>query len=183
MTARFDFLHICLTHQQLFAYQGGQLVWQCGVSTGVNGIGETNNSGKTPRGWHRIRARIGDGLPLGAVLRGRRWTGEILDAALEQAAPERDWILTRILWLCGLEHGVNRGPGCDTFHRYIYLHGTPDSQPLGVPKSHGCIRLHNRDMLTLFAATPYNCRVFLAEHPLDQSALNALLKDVQCKAH
>ncbi|MCJ8167733.1 L,D-transpeptidase [Atopomonas sediminilitoris] len=182
MTPPFDFLHICLASQQLTAYAANQRVWQCAISSGVNGIGEQQGSGKTPRGWHRVRARIGDGLPVAAVLRGRRWTGEVLDARLEQAAPERDWILTRILWLVGLESGFNRGGQCDTFARYIYLHGTPDSQPMGVPRSHGCVRLHNHDMLYLFQHTPYNCLVFLGEHPLDQPALEALLKEAQCKA-
>lgn len=124
------------------------------VSTAKNGAGERFGSGQTPRGRHRIRAKIGAGLPVGAVLVGRRWHGEIYSPKLAAAAPERDWILSRILWLSGLESGVNRGMNrcgvCDTFRRLIYIHGTPDSEPMGIPLSHGCIRMRNTAVIDLF---------------------------------
>ena len=81
---------------------------------------------------------------------GRRHTGEIYTPELARQFPERDWILSRILWLCGLEPGKNRGGSVDTMRRYIYIHGTPDSEPMGVPKSHGCIRMRNQDVIRLF---------------------------------
>ena len=128
------------------------------VSTAANGAGEQAGSYCTPRGRHRIRAKIGAGLPLGAVLRGRRPTGEICDDAAWRADPQRDWILTRILWLCGEERGFNRGGSVDTFRRYIYLHGTPDAVDLSHPGSRGCIRMRNADIVELFelvdAGTP-----------------------------
>ena len=128
------------------------------VSTAANGAGEQAGSYCTPRGRHRIRAKIGAGLPLGAVLRGRRPTGEICDDASWRADPQRDWILTRILWLCGEERGFNRGGSVDTFRRYIYLHGTPDAVDLSLPGSRGCIRMRNADIVELFelvdAGTP-----------------------------
>ena len=128
------------------------------VSTAANGAGEQAASYCTPRGRHRIRAKIGAGLPLGAVLRGRRPTGEICDDAAWRADPQRDWILTRILWLCGEERGFNRGGSVDTFRRYIYLHGTPDAVDLSLPGSRGCIRMRNADIVELFelvdAGTP-----------------------------
>jgi len=128
------------------------------VSTAANGAGEQAGSYCTPRGRHRIRAKIGAGLPLGAVLRGRRPTGEICDDASWRADPQRDWILTRILWLCGEEQGFNRGGSVDTFRRYIYLHGTPDAVDLSLPGSRGCIRMRNADIVELFelvdAGTP-----------------------------
>ncbi|MBV60538.1 L,D-transpeptidase [Abyssibacter profundi] len=134
-----------------------QLRWHSGtvqrcypVSTARNGPGERNGSLCTPRGRHRIRAKIGAGQPSGAVFVGRRPTGEQYDEALAATAPERDWILTRILWLCGEEPGVNRGGDVDTMRRYIYIHGTPDSEPMGVPASHGCIRMRNADVIDLF---------------------------------
>jgi lipoprotein-anchoring transpeptidase ErfK/SrfK len=101
-----------------------------------------------------VRLRIGDGCPIGAVFRGRRPTGEIHDAALAAAHPERDWILTRILWLTGCEPGRNRGGSVDTLRRFIYIHGCPDSEPMGVPRSHGCIRMRNPDLIELFDQTP-----------------------------
>ncbi len=120
------------------------------VSTSANGAGECEGSGCTPRGRHRIRARIGAGAPAGAVFRGRRPTGEVWSQALAAAQPERDWILSRILWLCGEECGRNRLGGVDSMRRYIYIHGTGDDQPMGTPLSHGCIRMRNRDVMELF---------------------------------
>lgn len=120
------------------------------VSTAANGCGERYGSGCTPRGWHRVRIRIGDGCPIGTVFRARRPTGERYSDALAARHPERDWILTRIVWLTGLEPGRNRGGDCDTLRRFIYIHGCPDSEPMGVPRSHGCIRMRNTDLIELF---------------------------------
>lgn len=128
----------------------GQPLRRYPVSTAANGPGEQSGSGCTPRGSHRIRAKIGAGLPLGAVLKGRRPTGEIWTPGLNAAHPERDWILSRILWLCGNETGINRGGCVDSQRRYIYIHGTPDDQPMGEARSHGCVRMRNADVVELF---------------------------------
>ena len=120
------------------------------ISTAANGAGERENSGCTPRGWHMISEKFGDGLPINSVFVARQATGEIYSDELAAAYPARDWILTRILWLTGLEAGVNQGEGCDSHARYIYIHGTPDSEPMGEPRSHGCIRMRNTDLLALF---------------------------------
>ena len=120
------------------------------MSTSKHGAGEARDSHKTPRGRHVIRAKIGAGQPLGAVFRGRRPTGEVYSAALAQAQPGRDWILTRILWLSGTQVGKNRLGNVDTMRRYIYIHGSPDEVRLGVPGSIGCIRMANRDVVRLF---------------------------------
>jgi lipoprotein-anchoring transpeptidase ErfK/SrfK len=124
------------------------------ISTALNGIGVDKGSGKTPLGRHIIRAKIGEGQPINTVFVGRRPTGEVYDAALAEVHPQRDWILTRILWLSGLEKGVNRLGQVDTMQRYIYLHGTPDSEPMGQPLSHGCVRMRNTDILDLFDRIP-----------------------------
>jgi hypothetical protein len=120
------------------------------ISTSARGVGEEQGSFKTPQGKHRIQAKIGAGLPEGAVLVGRRFTGEIYTAHLAQQYPERDWILSRILWLSGTQPGVNRFGRVDTMQRYIYIHGCPDSAPMGAPHSMGCIRMRNQDVITLF---------------------------------
>ena len=133
------------------------------VSTAAKGAGEQMGSYQTPRGRHRIRARIGDGLPLGAVLRGRRPTGEICSPELMAAQPGKDWILTRILWLCGEETGINRGAQVDTMRRYVYIHGTPDETVLGVPGSHGCIRMRNNELVELFDRVPVGTPVLIRE--------------------
>lgn len=145
-----EWLEISLPEQQCRLWQDDTCVFAAPVSTALNGAGESNGSGCTPRGWHQIRACIGHGQPLNSVYVGRRPTGEIYNAQLAQAFPERDWILTRILWLSGLEIGKNRLGNVDTMRRYIYIHGCPDSAPMGQPLSHGCIRMHNQDLLALF---------------------------------
>ncbi|WP_421682016.1 L,D-transpeptidase [Stutzerimonas urumqiensis] len=165
------FLHVSIADQQLYGFANGALVCQYPVSTARNGVGERNGSGCTPRGRHRVRAKIGSGLPVGAVLRGRRWTGEQWSPELGERFPQRDWILSRILWLSGCEPGVNRLGEVDTFRRYIYLHGTPDTEPMGVPLSHGCIRMRNADIVQLFDRVPAYCEVWIDEAPADLSAL------------
>jgi len=124
------------------------------VSTSKHGPGETKGSHQTPRGRHVIRAKIGAGAPANTVFRGRRATGEIYTPELKARFPDRDWILTRILWLSGAEVGRNRLGNVDTMRRYIYIHGMPDSEPLGVPGSIGCIRMRNDDIVELFDLVP-----------------------------
>ena len=131
------------------------------VSTALNGPGEQNASGCTPRGEHYVRAMIGAGLPLNTVFRARRPTGERYTPELATTYPDRDWILSRILWLCGTEWGRNRGPGVDTFRRFIYIHGTPDTEPMGVARSHGCIRMRNDDVAELFDRVAPGTRVII----------------------
>ena len=124
------------------------------VSTAANGPGEETGSGRTPRGQHIVRAKIGGDQPLYAVFKGRRPTGEIYTPELGESQPERDWILSRILWLSGTEPGFNRLGNCDTMRRYIYIHGTPDEVFEQAPLSHGCIRMRNTDLAELFDAVP-----------------------------
>ena len=143
-------LRVSLAAQTLALTRGGALEKTYAVSTSKHGAGETHGSFKTPRGRHIVRAKIGAGAPLNAVFRGRRPTGEIYSAALAGAHPDRDWILTRILWLSGTEIGRNRLGRVDTMRRYIYIHGMPDTEPLGVPGSIGCIRMANGDVVELF---------------------------------
>jgi lipoprotein-anchoring transpeptidase ErfK/SrfK len=120
-------------------------------------------SEQTPRGWHRIRAKIGAGCPSGTVFVGRRPTGEIYSEALDRAQPGRDWILTRILWLCGNEPGRNRFGDVDSMRRYIYIHGCPDSAPVGQPGSHGCVRMRNADILALYQQVSVGLPVLIEE--------------------
>ena len=120
------------------------------ISTAAKGAGEQGGSYCTPRGKHVIRAKIGAGQPINAVFVGRRPTGEIYSPALGAQFPDRDWILTRILWLSGCERGFNRLGGVDTMRRFIYIHGSPDSVAMGVPGSHGCVRMRNSEIVELF---------------------------------
>ena len=115
------------------------------ISTAKNGIGEVEDSYCTPTGKFKIAEKIGANLELGAVLVDRESTGEIYNADLAKKNPDRDWILTRILWLDGVEvHNRN------TKNRYIYIHGSPDETQMGMPGSKGCIRMQNYDVIELF---------------------------------
>jgi len=129
------------------------------IATARNGVGERLGSEQTPRGEHYIRAKIGAGQPANAVFISRRPTGETYSPALRTAFPERDWILTRILWLCGLERGKNRLGKVDTLRRYIYIHGCPDDDPMGSPSSRGCVKMRNNDIIRLFDRVPAGTRV------------------------
>jgi len=156
-------IDISLDRQELvYTDESKNTVVRYSVSTAANGGGEKNGSLCTPRGHHIVRARIGFGQPVNTVFVGRRPTGEIYSPELAARFPGRDWILTRILWLSGREVGFNRLGDVDTMRRYIYIHGSPDSVPMGVPGSIGCVRMHNKDMLDLFnrASTGVNVNIF-----------------------
>ncbi|HEX9812860.1 MAG TPA: L,D-transpeptidase [Burkholderiales bacterium] len=128
----------------------GRVLLEFRVSTARNGAGERMNSECTPRGRHVVRAKIGTGQPANTVLVSRRPTGEVYSPALRAAFPGRDWILTRILWLSGLEPGRNRLGDVDTMRRYVYIHGCPDEDPMGVPSSRGCVKMRNPEVIRLF---------------------------------
>ncbi|RLJ18376.1 hypothetical protein DJ030_11750 [bacterium endosymbiont of Escarpia laminata] len=152
-------LRIDISQQKIALLEDGNPLLSYPVATGRNGPGEQSGSGCTPRGLHKIRLKIGSGCPENCVFVGRRASGEIYSPALAAKHPDRDWILTRILWLTGLESGLNRGGSVDTLRRYIYIHGSPDSEPFGVPVSHGCIRMRNHDLLDLFEQVETNMLV------------------------
>lgn len=149
--------------QQLTLKFNERVIRQYFISSAKNGVGEQQGSEQTPRGHHIVRAKIGANLPINTVFKARRPTGEIYSAELAEQNPNRDWILTRILWLSGCEVGKNRGGNCDTMRRYIYIHGTPDSEPMGIPASHGCIRMRNNHLAELFTLIPIYASVFIQE--------------------
>ena len=144
-------IEISLAKQNLCLFDAnGRLLMKALVSTAKKGAGEQANSECTPRGRHRIRAKIGDGYPVNTVFEGRRPTGEIYSPEMRSRYPDRDWILTRILWLSGTQLGFNRLGSVDTMRRYIYIHGAPNDEKMGVPSSHGCVRMSNADIISLF---------------------------------
>ena len=148
-----------ISRQTLSLFDAGEMQRQWPVSTSHYGPGELEGSLGTPRGRHRIRACIGAGQPSGAVFVGRRPTGEIHSDELARQFPHRDWVLSRILWLCGEQPGLNRYGSVDSMRRCIYIHGTPDSEPMSVPRSHGCVRMHNADVIELFDRVGPGCPV------------------------
>jgi len=155
------YIEVSIPEQRLRLFEGERVLMDVRVSTAANGPGEREGSECTPRGWHQIRARIGAGCPENTVFRGRRPTGEIYSPELARENPTRDWILTRILWLSGLEPGKNRLGNVDTMRRYVYIHGCPDEHPMGVPGSHGCVKMRNRELIELFDRVETGTRVLI----------------------
>ena len=159
-------IKISIDEQRLQLLESGKVIMDVAVATATNGPGEIMHSECTPRGMHRIRAKIGAGVPANTVFTGRRPTGEIYTPDLKQQYPDRDWMLTRLLWLCGMEPGINRFGERDSMRRYIYIHGCPDSDEMGVPSSHGCIKMRNDEVIRLFDLVPPGTRVVIQEAPL-----------------
>ncbi len=155
-------IKIDITTQQLLLCDGDKPYRQWPVSTAKNGTGEQQDSECTPRGRHLIAKKIGGGCEINTVFVGRVPTGEIYSPELKQRFPERDWILTRILWLAGIEPGKNQGGTVDSKARYIYIHGAPDDVVFTTPGSKGCIRMRNQHIIDLFehvaVGTPVDIR-------------------------
>lgn len=154
-------LEVSIPQQTLTVTDGGRVQKIYQVSTAKNGPGEVFGSEQTPRGQHIIRAKIGQGCEPNTVFIKRRPTGEIYSKELRLAFPDRDWILTRIMWLSGLEPGKNRLGQVDTMRRFIYIHGTPDDVTLGVPGSRGCIRMQNNEIIELYDQVPPGTPIFI----------------------
>ena len=165
------FVRIDIDRQRLDLQVDGEVRRIYPVSTAANGPGEREGSECTPRGTHVVRAKIGAGAAPGTVFVARRPTGERYTPALGAAHPERDWILTRILWLSGTEPGRNRLGRVDTMRRYIYIHGCPDDVDITTPGSHGCIRMRNADVIDLFDRVEVGTRVAIeARGPNEDAA-------------
>jgi len=158
---------VSIADQRLQLRESGNITMDVMVATATNGPGEMMGSECTPRGLHTIRAKIGTGAPIHSVFVGRRPTGEIYSKDLEVQHPERDWILSRILWLSGLEVGKNRLGNVDSMRRYIYIHGSPDDAVTGQPNSHGCVRMTNVDVIELYEKINVGASVLILEESLN----------------
>ena len=151
------------TMQQMQLLQGSNVLKTYTISTAKNGLGEEKNSFKTPRGLHIIRAKIGGNAPINAIFRERRFNGDIYTAEMNEMYPTKDWILTRILWLSGLEKGFNRLGNVDTMQRFVYIHGSPNERPTGIPTSRGCIRMRNEDIIELYDLVSAGTKVYIED--------------------
>ena len=156
-------IEVNIAQQVLRLFDDDTLIFSASVSTAKNGAGERQGSECTPRGEHEIYELIGEGCAENAVFVGREETGELYSDALAAEEPGRDWILSRVIWLSGLEPGLNKGGEVDSKDRFIYIHGTPDSEPMGVPLSHGCIRMRNHDVVDLFDHLEKGLHVMISE--------------------
>lgn len=155
-------LFISIQQQRLFFFMDGRCEKSFLISTAKNGVGEIAGSYCTPRGWHSITEIIGLDAPINAVFKARQPTGQIYSPELEQELPNQDWILTRIIRLAGAEVSFNQGGDCDSYQRFIYIHGCADKAPLGEPASHGCVRMNNKDIIQLAICLQQGDSVFIA---------------------
>lgn len=152
------------TIQRLLLIERGQVVASWPISTAEAGLGSQKGSNKTPLGVHRVAKRFGGGAPLGTIFKARRDTGRIARILTQPGARSaEDNVTTRILWLDGLEPGLNKGAGVDSFERYIYIHGTDEEGRLGAPASHGCIRMRNQDVIALYERVAVDTLVVIAQ--------------------
>ena len=119
------------------------------------------NSFQTPLGEHIVSEKIGEDLPLGAVLKGRKWTKEVIVPIKDVIDIPEDVITSRILWLDGVEQGINKGGDVDSKERFIYIHGTAEEGLIGKPASLGCIRMKNKDVIKLFNRVKENTKVLI----------------------
>jgi lipoprotein-anchoring transpeptidase ErfK/SrfK len=157
-------IEVSIPDQTLTLLDGsGRAIRRYVVSTAAKGAGEKRGSFCTPRGRHIVRAKIGAGAAFNTVFVGRRPTGEMWSPELAERFPGRDWMLTRILWLSGCEPGINRLGDVDTMRRYIYIHGSPDTAPMGTPGSIGCVRMRNFEIVELFDLVPAGTPVHIAD--------------------
>lgn len=147
---RGDLIYVSIQRQALFHVRDGVSIQVYPISTATRGPGCTVDSYCTPTGLHRVAEKHGSDVPELGILRDRVFTGELADP--DFAGVDKDWITSRILWLEGLEPGVNQGPGVDSKARYIYIHGTANERAIGTACSMGCVRMLNRDVIRLFDA-------------------------------
>lgn len=157
-----NLLYISVTRQALFHVRNGVLLGEYPIGTASNGLGAQVDSYRTPTGLHRVSEKYGDAVPPLGILKDREFTGELADP--EFAGVDKDWITSRILWLSGLEPGVNQGGEVDSHERYIYIHGTANERSVGTPSSMGCIRMRNVDVIALYDQVPVGALVVVLDN-------------------
>ena len=151
---------VSIERQELVLIDNNRVIKRYRCSTAAAGAGNVIDSGMTPLGWHKIGAKVGGGLTMGAVLKDRQWTGRVWR---EGEQMDNDLILSRILRLEGIEEGINRGGDVDTWNRYIYIHGTNQISDLGQPASAGCVRLDPEDVIDLYGRVDVGTPVLITE--------------------
>lgn len=152
--------------QLLQLYQSGQCLQSWDISSASRGVGNTMNSLQTPLGAHRIAKKIGAQCPPQTIFKGRQDTGQQARIITEACSSDEDLVTSRILWLKGIEAGLNLHGEVDTYNRYIYIHGTPEEGLIGQVASHGCIRMRNNDIITLFDLVENETLVYITDHTI-----------------
>ena len=154
-------LRVSVSEQLLRLYEGDSLKETYSISTSKYGEGSYKNSNKTPLGLHHIEQKIGRGVPLGTIFKSRKNTNKKAQIYIDATDVKEDLVTSRILWLKGLEEGKNLGGDVDSFERYIYIHGTNEEGLIGRKASHGCIRMKNKDVISLFDRVSQGDKVYI----------------------
>lgn len=157
-----DVLYVSVQRQRLFHVRKGDLLNEFPVSTSSNGLGSKQDSYRTPIGLHRVAEKLGQEVPEFGIIKDRVFTGQLADP--DFSGVDKDWITSRLLWLEGLEPGVNKGEGIDSYDRYIYIHGTANEKSVGTPSSRGCVRMRNADMIALFEQVAVGALVVILDN-------------------
>ena len=150
-----------ISEQRLSLIENDKLIESFPVSTSKYGEGEKENSFKTPLGMHEIKEKIGDDARINTIFVSRINTQKQSEIVTLRKDTENDYVTSRILWLDGLEEGINKGPGVDSYDRYIYIHGTHEEGLIGEKASHGCIRMFNEDVIYLYDIVHKGTKVYI----------------------
>jgi len=145
-----NLLFVSIENQKMYRIQSKDIIETYDISTSKYGIGNQMGSNKTPTGLHKINSKYGHKTPVNGRMIGRVFYGQIAKIFSDTTTSKTDDITSRILWLEGLENGINKGDNIDSYKRYIYIHGTSEEGRIGIPSSHGCVRMKNKDVIDLF---------------------------------
>ena len=145
-----EILFISIKNQKMYHLKNQKIIYTYIISSSKYGTGNKQESNKTPVGLHKIKNKYGEKTPDNGIMIGRVFTGKIAEIYNDTTKSKTDDITSRILWLEGIESGINKGAGIDSYERYIYIHGTSEEGLLGTPSSHGCIRMKNKDIINLY---------------------------------
>ena len=145
-----EVLFVNITEQKMYYIKEGGIVKTYVISSSSYGVGNKAGSNKTPIGLHKVKQKFGEETPINGKMIGRVFYGDIATIYTDNTKSKTDDVCSRILWLVGLEEGLNKGEGIDSYNRYIYIHGTPEEGRLGKPASHGCIRMKNKEVIELY---------------------------------
>lgn len=158
-----ELIYVSIKNQKLYHISDNTINDEYTISSAKKGIGNIRNSDKTPIGLHYIKEKYGQKTPINGRMIARKFEGLIATIYQDTSSSKTDDITSRILWLTGLEDGINKGGNVDSYQRYIYIHGTSEEGKLGTPASHGCIRMSNLDVINLFDKVKEGTKVLILD--------------------
>tara|TARA_B110000977_G_scaffold70845_1_gene96167 strand:+ start:13951 stop:14541 length:591 start_codon:yes stop_codon:yes gene_type:complete len=158
-----ELIYVSIKNQKLYHISDNTINDEYTISSAKKGIGNIRNSDKTPIGLHYIKEKYGQKTPINGRMIARKFEGLIATIYQDTSSSKTDDITSRILWLAGLEEGINKGGNVDSYQRYIYIHGTSEEGKLGTPASHGCIRMSNLDVINLFDKVKEGTKVLILD--------------------